>query len=406
MRDALDELLRQVRANPADPELRLRAMHVARRLGAGGDGVGSVLEELTAPVRAAFLAASKWSELGRRTCTVPPWRIEEDADAGALLTSLELLETTAEFLLAGDPDVAEATLALGLTELAASHAFTAPSPAAAPPALYVALHESLPLKRDDRMLGALLRRGDTGLQRKAKSWCSRSHLPSASLEAALVDEEFARRAYIPGPDAPPMERQPSRGFGAHGGDWDMGHFLGLRTRLDVRLRILTLDTLSRLCRVVADLMTELDLPPVETIAFGSGYGFVWPRGVAPTPEAIADFCEIVNSWTMLPGELFYDGNRPFDHLPDNETLIRRFERDIMHHPGRFPTRADSTPLGSSPLLDYLQKVGPGRRAPPTDCEAELERAIADAAEPGQEALRRFHNSLGSRGRPTLPFLEE
>jgi hypothetical protein len=211
--------------------------------------------------------------------------------------------------------------------------------------------------------------------------------------------------YFPTEAPLPIEKQPTRQFGAHGGDYEFGPVMSLKLCLDHRFLIFDYQLLSTLKDELSALADTFDLPPFQQTVFSDGYGFSWHEAFRPPEESAEAFAHLLNAWQLLPGKFEYVGRRPFDILPNDEMLARRFKRDLMTHPGR-SKKPSLRPFWSSPAMDLLARVGPGRGEKIPDCEDLLERARKFYAAPGADALERFYRGLLRHKNIVIPFSED
>ena len=211
--------------------------------------------------------------------------------------------------------------------------------------------------------------------------------------------------YFPSDDFPPIERQPSRQFGAHGGDYEFGPVLSLKMRLDHRFLLFDHQLLTLMKHEMSELADSFDLPPFEYCVFAEGYGFAWSDSMRPPEENAKALADVLNAWQLFPGHFEYVGRRPFDIIVDDALLVRRFRRDLMSHQGR-STKSSDGPFWSSPAMDLLKRVGPGRVSDIPACEDLLEQGRKLYASPGAEAMEVFFNSLFKRKKIVIPFSED
>lgn len=211
--------------------------------------------------------------------------------------------------------------------------------------------------------------------------------------------------FFPKSDFPAIERQPSRQFGAHGGDYEFGPVLTLKLRLDHRFLLFDHKLFTLMKHEMSELADGFDLPPFEYCVFAEGYGFAWTDSMRPPEENAKAFAEMLNAWQLLPGIFEYVGRRPFDIITDDHLLARRFRRDLMSHQGRSRKSVDG-PFWSSPAMDLLKRVGPGRVSDIPDCEDLLELGRQIYSKPGADAMALFYKSLFKRKKIIIPFSED
>jgi hypothetical protein len=211
--------------------------------------------------------------------------------------------------------------------------------------------------------------------------------------------------YFPDPRFPAMERQPTRQFGARGGDYEFGPVLALKMRLDHRFLLLDHQAMTQMKTELSELADQFDIPPFEHTVFAEGYGFSWPEAMRPPEENAVAFAEVLNAWHLFPGTIEYVGRRPFDILRDDDILVRRFRRDLLTHSGR-SLKTTEGPRFSSPVMDLLKRIGPGRVTNIPDCEDLLEEARQVYCKPGAEALERFYQGLYQQSQIVIPFSED
>lgn len=202
----------------------------------------------------------------------------------------------------------------------------------------------------------------------------------------------------------PMERQPSRLFGAHGGDFTYGPVMVLRTRLDHRLLIFEEQVIAGLRELMIELVDHFSLPPCRDFSFSDGYGFSWEEELQPDEKHAANFAELINNWHILPGRLEWSGRRPYDIVDNNTTLCHRLHRDMERHPVRSPKYDEQ--FWRSPAMDLLRQVGPSRPKTPPKLDDFLERSREVYSSPGVQAIERFVASLSRPSRLFLPFSED
>ena len=211
--------------------------------------------------------------------------------------------------------------------------------------------------------------------------------------------------FFPSSEFPPIERQPSRQFGAHGGDYEFGSVLSLKLRLDHRFLLLNSDLLFQMKQEMSELADSFDLPPFEYCVFAEGYGFAWSDSMRPPEETAKAFAEMLNAWQLYPGSFEYVGRRPFDIITDDNLLARRFRRDLMTHSARSSKSSDG-PFWPSPVMDLLRRIGPGRISDIPDCEDLIEQGRQVYAKPGADAMELFYKSLFRRKQIVIPFSED
>lgn len=211
--------------------------------------------------------------------------------------------------------------------------------------------------------------------------------------------------FFPKSDFSPVERQPSRQFGAHGGDYEFGPVLTLKLRLDHRFLLFDHQLFTLMKKEMSELADAFDLPPFEYCVFAEGYGFAWTDSMRPPEENAIAFANMLNAWQLFPGSFEYVGRRPFDIITDDNLIARRFRRDLMSHQGRSRKSKDG-PFWSSPAMDLLKRIGPGRVSEIPDCEDLLEQGRQIYAKPGADAMELFFKSLFKRKKIVIPFSED